>query len=216
MENESSLSSLSNISNNEDFKKVVLIGDPSVGKSSILTRFIKNKFSEDIKTTLGVDHYQKRIGKSPNRIKLNIWDTAGQERYRSMAQIYHKGADCVIIVFDLTKRETFDRVDFWRDEILANGKSDVLVVVVGNKSDLMEERQVVREEVERAVGEFGYFYIETSALDNRDCCIEKLFEYVGECLKEGEEGDQMGGIGKKRVQIGFGDVSKQGKCLCKW
>ena len=214
-DDQSSLSSISNFSNSEDFKKVVLIGDPSVGKSSILIRFIKNTFSDDIKTTLGVDHFQKRIGERGRRVKLNIWDTAGQERYRSMAQIYHKGADCVIIVFDISRRETFDRIDFWRKEVLTNAKINVLVVIVGNKTDLESERKVMREEIEKYVGQFGYFYIETSACDNRNNNIDKLFYHVGNSLSDYDGPIEERKIPKKKIErISFTENNYQNNRNC--
>ncbi len=115
---------------------MIVIGDTSVGKTSILLRYINNNFSENIKPTIGCDHYEKEIDLGSNKVKLSIWDTAGQERFRGLASSYYKRAKCVILVFDYTKKSSFEKLDFWKEEIANFADSNILVVVVGNKTDL--------------------------------------------------------------------------------
>jgi small GTP-binding protein len=163
-------------------EKVIVIGDSSVGKTSILNRYINDKFSDNLKPTIGCDHYEKELTLDGKKIKLSIWDTAGQERFRGLAASYYKRAKCVILVFDITKRESFERLDFWRDELMNFGEDGILVVCIGNKSDLQEQRTVTPDEIQTFVKKHGYFYMETSALQNSDKNIEKVFEHVAETL----------------------------------
>ncbi len=173
----------------ESGEKVVIIGDASVGKTSILLRYVNNTFSDNIKATIGCDHYEKEVTLPDKRqVKLSIWDTAGQERFRGLASSYYKRAKCVILVFDITKSQTFQKLDFWRDEIMNFANDDILVMVVGNKSDLQQQRTVHKEEIEQYVQKHKYFYIETSALDNGDDNIKKVFEYVAENINKNVKG----------------------------
>ena len=168
-----------------DGEKVIIIGAPFVGKTSILLRYCENNFSENTKPTVGCERYDKEVAiEGGNTIKLHLWDTAGQERFRGMASSYYKDAECVIIVFDITENSSFTKMDFWTDEVHNYAKKDVLVVVVGNKSDMEAERQVSPEEIEKFVKKNGYFYLETSALDNSNGNIEKVFNHIAEELAE--------------------------------
>ena len=168
-----------------DGEKVIIIGAPYVGKTSILLRYCENNFSENTKPTVGCERYDKEVPiQGGNSIKLHLWDTAGQERFRGMASSYYKDAECVIVVFDITELSSFTKMDFWTDEVTNYAKKDVLVVLVGNKSDMEEERKVSPEEIEKFVKKHGYFYLETSALDNSNGNIEKVFDHIAEELAE--------------------------------
>ena len=163
----------------ESGEKVVIIGDASVGKTSILLRYVNNTFSDNIKPTIGCDHYEKEVDiEGGQKIKLSIWDTAGQDRFRGLASSYYKRAKCVVLVFDITKKSSFEKLDFWRDEIMNFADENILVVVVGNKTDLMDKRTVMQEEIDAYVKKYEYFYLETSALENGDGNIQKVFEYI--------------------------------------
>ena len=126
--------------------KVVLIGDSGVGKSNILSRYLKNEFSFDSKATVGVEFGSKKFEISGYKIKAQIWDTAGQERYKSITNAYYKGAKGALLVFDLTRKETFDSVDRWIPDLRATGDENVTILLIGNKCDLNENRQVSEEE----------------------------------------------------------------------
>jgi Ras-related protein Rab-11A len=149
--------------NNEDdydmIFKVVLIGDSGVGKSNILSRYIKDEFSIDTKTTVGVEFGCKRIEINDLRIKAQIWDTAGQERYKSITNAYYKGSKGAMIVYDITRRDTFDNVDRWLSELKANADSDVTIIIIGNKSDEEKERKVSREEALAKAEHYGNIMI---------------------------------------------------------
>jgi small GTP-binding protein len=149
--------------NNEDdydmIFKVILIGDSGVGKSNMLSRYIKDEFSIDTKTTVGVEFGCKRIEINELKIKAQIWDTAGQERYKSITNAYYKGSKGAMIVYDITRRHTFDHVDRWLSELKANADSDVSIIIIGNKSDQEVEREVSKDEAVMKAEQYGIFKI---------------------------------------------------------
>jgi Ras-related protein Rab-11A len=126
--------------------KVVLIGDSGVGKSNILTRYLKDEFSLNTKTTVGVEFGTKQIAVDDIKIKAQIWDTAGQERYRSITNAYYKGSKGALLVYDITKRNTFENVDRWLEEFKKNCDPDISIILIGNKCDLENDREVTVEE----------------------------------------------------------------------
>jgi small GTP-binding protein len=152
--------------------KIVLIGDTGVGKSNILSRYIKNEFNIDTKSTVGVEFGSKSLDLKGNRIKAQIWDTAGQERYKSITSSYYKGAKGAFIIFDLSRIETFASVDRWINELKSN-TDDIYLIVIGNKSDLERDRKVTREDAEKKCEHYNVAYLETSALKGYN--IEKAF-----------------------------------------
>ena len=128
--------------------KVVLIGDSGVGKSNILSRYLKNEFNFESKATVGVEFGSQKFDLNGYKIKAQIWDTAGQERYKSITNAYYKGAKGALLVYDITRRETFDSVDRWIPDLRTNGDEQVTILLVGNKCDLEENRKVTKEEAE--------------------------------------------------------------------
>jgi small GTP-binding protein len=126
--------------------KIVLIGDSGVGKSNILSRYLSDSFSFDSKATVGVEFGSKNIKIEEDIIKVQIWDTAGQERYKSITNAYYKGAKGALLVFDLTRKSSFDSIDKWVTDLKANGDEKISIILIGNKSDLEENRQVTQEE----------------------------------------------------------------------
>lgn len=134
---------------NEDYDmmfKVVLIGDSGVGKSNLFSRYINNEFSYNTKTTVGVEFGSKKIVIDDLKIKAQIWDTAGQERYKSITNVYYKGAKGALLCYDITNKITFESVDKWVPELKSSGDKEVSIVLVGNKTDLENERVVSTEE----------------------------------------------------------------------
>ena len=116
--------------------KLVLIGDSGVGKTNILSRYIKNEFSIATKSTVGVEFGSKIIKKEDKTIKLQIWDTAGQERYKSITKSYYKGAKGAFIVYDITNEDSFNNVESWMNEVTKKGKTDMQFLLVGNKKGI--------------------------------------------------------------------------------
>eukprot|EP00347_Sterkiella_histriomuscorum_P000689 403374881 len=125
--------------------KLVLIGDTCVGKSSLLVRFADDCFSENYITTIGVDFRFRTLQINKSTIKLQIWDTAGQERYRTITNAYYKGADGIIIVFDICSKESFLNVASWMKEVEKHSGEDVTVMVLANKADCAQEEVEVTD-----------------------------------------------------------------------
>lgn len=126
--------------------KVVLIGDSGVGKSNLLSRFTKNEFNLESKTTIGVEFATKTIETEGKIIKAQIWDTAGQERYRAITSAYYRGAVGALLVFDITKDQTFKNIDRWLQELKDHADQNIVIMLVGNKTDLDHLRDVKVEE----------------------------------------------------------------------
>ena len=149
------------------------MGDSGVGKSCIILRYIENNFSTNLMNSIGVDFKLKNIELDNKKIKLQIWDTAGQERFRTITTSYYKGAHAILIVFDITDRESFEHVRNWMADIDKFAKEGVLRILVGNKCDLETSRQVRKEEGNEIANKYGIKYIETSAKETTN--IEDLF-----------------------------------------
>ncbi len=131
--------------------KIVLVGDSGVGKSNILLRYLRNEFHFDSKATVGVEFGSKRFKIENHNIKAQIWDTAGQERYRSITNAYYKGSKGALVVYDITRRSTFENVDKWISDLKKNSDPEVMIILIGNKVDRDDEREVsIKEGEEKA------------------------------------------------------------------
>ena len=143
--------------------KLILIGDSSVGKSNILLQYLKGQFDPNSKATVGVEFGTKNIEINNKKIKIQIWDTAGQERYRSITSAYYRGAKGAFIVYDITRKTTFDNIDRWVADLKANGDDNISIVLIGNKLDLEDKREVQKDEGVKKSEEFKTAFMETSA-----------------------------------------------------
>ena len=152
----------------EDLKlKLVLLGDSGVGKTNLISRYISNSFDENTRATIGVEFFCKNFRINKKRtIKVEIWDTAGQERYKAITSVYYKGAKGAFIVYDITSRKTFENVDKWIGEIKERTTDDVKLIIIGNKTDLNNEREVKSEEALIKYQDMDIPLIETSALED--------------------------------------------------
>ena len=153
--------------------KILLLGDSCVGKSSIILRYIENSFSVNLMNSIGVDFKLKNIEIDNTKIKLQIWDTAGQERFRTITTSYYKGAHAIIIVFDITDKDSFEHIKNWMADIDKFAKQGVLRILVGNKCDLESQRAVSKDEANEISIKYGIKYIETSAKETIN--IDSLF-----------------------------------------
>ena len=166
--------------------KLVLIGDSGVGKTNILSRYINNEFSLATQSTVGVEFGSKIIKKNDKLIKLQIWDTAGQERYKSITSAYYKGSKGAFVVYDISRKPTFENVDKWIGELKTNASEDVLIMLVGNKSDLEYKREVQIDEVKKKAEQYKIAFCETSALEGKN--IEQAFDsLIDEIAKKVEK-----------------------------
>ncbi|KAK2950262.1 putative GTP-binding protein YPTC4 [Blattamonas nauphoetae] len=161
---------------NEDYDyqiKIVVIGETQVGKSSLLLRFVDDTFDPHQPTTIGVDFRAKQVDFRGRNVRLTVWDTAGQERFRTLTSSYYRGAAGVILVYDISRKPTFDILNKWlaeaRDSI---GDSDAVVMLVGNKSDI-EDRQVTTDEAQTYAKRERLLFVEASAKESK--CVDQAF-----------------------------------------
>ncbi|KAL6591879.1 hypothetical protein ACP70R_049742 [Stipagrostis hirtigluma subsp. patula] len=148
--------------------KVVLIGDSAVGKSQLLARFARNEFSLDSKATIGVEFQTRTLQIDGRTVKAQIWDTAGQEsyRYRAVTSAYYRGAVGAMLVYDITKRQSFDHVATWLQELRGHADKNIVIMLIGNKSDLGTLRVVPTEDAKEFAECENLFFMETSALES--------------------------------------------------
>ncbi|KAK1264026.1 Ras-related protein RABA6b [Acorus gramineus] len=153
--------------------KAVLIGDSGVGKSNLLSRFSRGEFRLDSKPTIGVEFAYRNVRVRDKLVKAQIWDTAGQERFRAITSAYYRGALGAMLVYDITRRSTFESLTRWLEELRHFGDPDMVIALVGNKSDLSEAREVAEEEGRELAELEGICFMETSALKNTN--VEEAF-----------------------------------------
>ncbi|XP_067169328.1 ras-related protein Rab-25 [Apteryx mantelli] len=159
--------------------KVVLVGESGVGKTNLLSRFTRNEFNHDSRTTIGVEFSTRTVLLGTAAVKAQIWDTAGLERYRAITSAYYRGAVGALVVFDITKHQTYEAVERWLKELYDHAEATIVVMLVGNKTDLAQAREVPAEEAKMFADSKGLLFAETSALDSTN--VEQAFETV---LKE--------------------------------
>ena len=154
--------------------KVIIIGDTAVGKSNILSRYVKDEFSSNSKSTVGVELGIKFLKIKNTKTKIQIWDTAGQERYRAITSSYFKGSNGCFIVYDITNEASFNNIENWYEQIQKETSSDLPILLVGNKCDLEDERKVPIEKGKEKAKNLNCAFFETSALKKIN--IDKIFE----------------------------------------
>ncbi|EYU28031.1 hypothetical protein ABFS83_13G101100 [Erythranthe nasuta] len=156
--------------------KVVLIGDSGVGKSNLLSRFTKNEFSQQSKSTIGVEFATRSIQVDDKVVKAQIWDTAGQERYRAITSAYYRGAVGALLVYDVTRHVTFENVERWLKELRAHTDNNIVIMLVGNKADLRHLRAIPTQDAKEFAEKENTFFMETSALEAMN--VENAFTEV--------------------------------------
>ncbi|XP_072044544.1 ras-related protein Rab-26-like isoform X2 [Amphiura filiformis] len=162
--------------------KVMLIGDSGVGKTCLLVRFKDGAFlSGSFISTVGIDFRNKVVDIDGSKVKLQIWDTAGQERFRSVTHAYYRDAHALLLLYDVTNRQSFENIRAWVSEIQEYANDDVVVMLLGNKSDMVSERVVKKEEAEKLAKDHGVAYMETSAKSGLN--VELAFVAVAKDLK---------------------------------
>ena len=166
------------------FYKVLLLGDSTVGKTCFLLRYCDKTFQEAFVSTIGLDYRFKSMRlKSGKKIKLQIWDTAGQDRFRALTKNYFKGANGIIIIYDVTNLKTYENVKTWITQIKEEVNQNVVIYLVGNKIDVEKEKKLVKtEDGEKIAEEFKLTFFETSAKDGIN--IDETFESLAEKIDE--------------------------------
>lgn len=176
--------------------KIVLLGDSGVGKSNLVFRFTKNEFNKDSKSTIGVEFATKTVQIEDNKlVKAQIWDTAGQERYRSIASSYYRGAVGALLVYDVTDRNSFNHVPMWLKEVEENAEKDCLIMLVGNKMDLNDQRTVFVRDGRSFARKNGLAFIETSALDATG--VDTAFQRILQEIYKTQTKKQLKSVGSK-------------------
>ncbi|KAM3613510.1 uncharacterized protein V6R79_000771 [Siganus canaliculatus] len=156
--------------------KVVLIGDSGVGKSNLLSRFTRNEFNLESKSTIGVEFATRSIQVEGKTVKAQIWDTAGQERYRAITSAYYRGAVGALLVYDIAKHLTYENAERWLKELQDHADSNIVIMLVGNKSDLRHLRAVPTDEAKAFAEKNSLSFLETSALDSTN--VEQAFQTI--------------------------------------
>ena len=174
--------------------KYIIIGDSAVGKSNILLRYIHDKFNEEFQSTIGVEFGAKNLKIEDKIYRIQIWDTAGQENFRSITRAYYKNSVCAFVVYDITNKNSFQNIKSWIEDCKKQSPKTVLLILVGNKADLEDKRQVTYEEGSIFAEKNGMLFFETSAKNGKN--IEEIF------IKSSYE------IAKK-IENGFYDLSNE-------
>ena len=168
----------------EDYKlKVVIIGDSGVGKTNLIKRFVSDTFNENSKATVGVEFLSKTYKINDHIFKIELWDTAGQERYKSITSVYYKGSKGALLVYDITSQISFDNIGKWITEIRDKTSKDITLMMVGNKMDLNQYREVSNEQALNKAKTLGIPIMETSALDSTNV-KEAFYDLLKEMYKD--------------------------------
>ncbi|XP_016302092.1 ras-related protein Rab-41 isoform X1 [Sinocyclocheilus anshuiensis] len=160
--------------------KLVFLGEQSVGKTSLITRFMYDSFDNTYQATIGIDFLSKTMYLEDRTIRLQLWDTAGQERFRSLIPSYIRDSAAAVVVYDIANLNSFQQTSKWIDDVRTERGSDVIIMLVGNKTDLADKRQVSVEAAEKKARDLGVMYIETSAKAGYN--VKQLFRRVAAAL----------------------------------
>lgn len=192
--------------------KVVVIGDSGVGKSNLLSRFTRNEFNLESKSTIGVEFATRSVSLEGKTIKAQIWDTAGQERYRAITSAYYRGAVGALVVYDITKVESFENVKKWLDELKENATADITMMLVGNKIDLGTQARVIGTEQGKTFAEQnGISFMEASALTSSN--VEASFHQIlSEIYHKKAHKEQEQQAASNSVNVNQAADKKKGGC----
>ncbi|KAI8636822.1 GTP-binding protein ypt1 [Parasitella parasitica] len=182
--------------------KLLLIGDSGVGKSCLLLRFADDTYTESYISTIGVDFKIRTIELEGKTVKLQIWDTAGQERFRTITSSYYRGAHGIIVVYDVTDKDSFDNVKQWLQEIDRYAAEGVNKLLVGNKSDLVDKKMVDSEEAKDFAEQINISLLETSAKDATN--VEQAFLTMAKQIKDRMGSTMQQSQAKPTVRVGQG------------
>lgn len=192
--------------------KILLLGDSSVGKTSLLIRYIDGFFGDSHIATIGIDYKVKFVQLNDKKIKVDLWDTAGQERFRALAKNYFKGANGYIFVFDITNRKSFESVKKWVSEAQTMAVvKNYQMFIVGNKCDCDDERTVKINEIEELANKYNAKFLETSAKDNIN--VDELFTTLITDLSDNYEPEPLNDS-TKLDKSSFSKDNKEGGCRC--
>jgi len=195
--------------------KLVFLGEQSVGKTSLITRFMYDSFDTSYQATIGIDFLSKTMYLEDRTIRLQLWDTAGQERFRSLIPSYIRDSSVAVVVYDITNSNSFHQTSKWIDDVRTERGSDVIIMLVGNKTDLGDKRQVSTEEGELKAKELNVMFAETSAKAGYN--VKQLFRRIASALPGMDEGEKPA---KETIDIRDPSIRQrqittdEGSCWC--
>jgi Ras-related protein Rab-1A len=195
--------------------KILLIGNSGVGKSSLLLRFADDTFTDNFMPTIGVDFKIRTLEVDGKTIKLQIWDTAGQERFKTITSSYYKGAHGIIVVYDVTDKESYKNIDIWMNEVEKHASDNVSRILVGNKNDLTDARQVTTDEGKELADNYNIRFMETSAKESSN--VEEAFTLMTKEIKSRvvhTEARKPSSSGKKLSATKRKDINKKSGSNC--
>jgi len=168
--------------------KYIIVGDTAVGKSCLLLQFTDKRFQPVHDLTIGVEFGSRTLTIDDNQVKLQIWDTAGQEKFRSITRSYYRGAAGALLVYDITRHETFEHLTTWLEDCRKYSNSNIVIMLIGNKCDLENKRQVTKEEGEAFAKEHSLLFLETSAktAQNVEAAFINTAKTIYETTREGD------------------------------
>ncbi|XP_024983869.1 ras-related protein RABA5a-like [Cynara cardunculus var. scolymus] len=187
--------------------KIVLLGDSGVGKSNLLARFARNEFYSNSKSTIGVEFQTQKMEINGKEVKAQIWDTAGQERFRAVTSAYYRGAVGALVVYDISRRQTFDSVGRWLHELHTHCDMNVVTILVGNKKDLKDAREVSTAEGKSLAESETLFFTETSALDSSNVnaafqtIVKEIYDILSKKVIQSQELKKDPSVGSRKTVV---------------
>lgn len=195
--------------------KVVFLGEQSVGKTSLITRFMYDSFDTTYQATIGIDFLSKTMYLEDRTVRLQLWDTAGQERFRSLIPSYIRDSTVAVVVYDITNASSFQQVNKWIDDVRTERGHDVIIMLVGNKTDLADKRQVPIDEGEKKSQDLNVMFIETSAKAGYN--VKQLFKRIAAALPGMDSGTE-GKNNEDLIEVKLKDKTEpsaaEGGCYC--
>ena len=204
--------------------KYIIIGDSSVGKSNLLLRYTQQRFNDEYQATIGVEFGAKNLTIDSQIYRIQIWDTAGQENFKSITRAYYKNSVCALVVYDISSRDSFNNVSTWIEDCKNQSPKTIFMVLVGNKSDLNDKRQVNTEEGQELADKYGLQFYETSAKtgDNVEAIFFNSADEIAKKIDENYydlDNDTCGikrGMNRQnqgpQLNLGEGNKKKDGCC----
>jgi len=196
----------------DDTLKIVIVGDCGVGKTQLVSRYAHGQYGKNMRSTIGVDFASKYLSYNDRKIKVQLWDTTGNERYRAITSAYYRGAVGALVVYDITRKATFDHSRYWLEELQKYSPHALKVLLVGNKLDKTEERETSIETVEQFTSIHGIPFTETSAKD--DVNIDTAFKsLILSCLKDADDREStFSTSGSSAIQLGAEKLKQESRC----
>jgi len=192
--------------------KLVFLGEQSVGKTSLITRFMYDTFDNTYQATIGIDFLSKTMYLDDRTVRLQLWDTAGQERFRSLIPSYIRDSSVAVVVYDVTNAKTFEQTRKWVDDVRGERGNDVIIVLVGNKTDLADKRQVTEAQGQDEAKKNNLMFIETSAKLGAN--VKLLFKRIAQALPGMEEGGGQDRGQMIDVNINPNPPAESSGCAC--